>query len=184
MKKTLLGLVLGLLVSSLSHATLPTISLSEDLLHIEGGGNPVPWPWMMTVPFPYYMIQGVWLAEEGTHESLYVLQVAGSGNVGQLTVVELDPKTCVAVATGHGIEVSGVVAVTMVSSAERPLYRMNLRAFNAHDVSPEVREMPAPRGVYLGATLMSPQDVGRPLNILLKPVAPQLPVNCSAVKLF
>ncbi len=62
----------------------------------------VPWPWSVRKTFPWAMMEGTWLAQNGSFQSYYTFKITRDAQTRRFEVRQLDAVTCQEVAFGQG----------------------------------------------------------------------------------
>ena len=72
----------------------------------------VPWPMSVRRTFPWTMMEGTWLAQNGEFQSYYTFKITRDGQIRHFEVRQIDVMTCQEVANGHGSATRGQSRIT------------------------------------------------------------------------
>ncbi len=67
----------------------------------------VPWPMSIRRTFPWAMMEGTWLAQNGEFQSYYTFKITRDGQIRHFEVRQIDVMTCQEVSSGHGSATRG-----------------------------------------------------------------------------
>lgn len=62
----------------------------------------VPWPWSLKKTFPWAMVEGTWLAQNGAFQSYFTFKIYREDQVRRFVIRQIDLMTCEEVAYGQG----------------------------------------------------------------------------------
>ncbi len=91
----------------------------------------VPWPWSLRKTFPWAVIEGTWLAQNGAFQSYYTFKIGREGDLRRFVVRQIDMKTCHEVAFGQGYASRGRnnIMVAMDYISVRQTYGIYVRSY-------------------------------------------------------
>ncbi|MBX3039867.1 MAG: hypothetical protein KF789_04035 [Bdellovibrionaceae bacterium] len=152
-------------------------SAVESLIQ-NSGDDLVPWPWGSEMPFPWFFVQGVWMAEKGDFRTFFAFRVVKDKNdIRQLQVQQIDPESCELKASGVAIETNNIVRAQMTSS-NGSVYRLSLRSFSEKSIpsSTLISQRPI-YGQYVVLSLF-PFDRVDGVHLPIQQISTQLNYKC------
>ncbi len=92
----------------------------------------VPWPWSVRKTFPWSMMEGTWLAQNGSFQSYYTFKITRDAQNRRFEVRQIDVVTCKEVAYGQGsaVRTQNNIVTDMFYLNVRQAYGIFVRSFD------------------------------------------------------
>ncbi len=119
----------------------------------------VPWPWSVRKTFPWAMMEGTWLAQNGRFQSYYTFKITREAQNRRFEVRQIDIMTCKEVAFGQGsaVRTQNSLVADMFYLNVRQSYGIYVRSFDYAGSTEDINVSPINGQVVL----LSIQPEGR-----------------------
>ena len=119
----------------------------------------VPWPWSLRKTFPWTMMAGTWLAQNGNFQSYFTFKITRDAQMRRFEVRQIDVVTCKEVAFGQGSasHTQNNILTDMFYIGVRQAYSIYVRSYDYSGPTKDINVSPIDGQVVL----LSIQPQGR-----------------------